>query len=376
MKLILIEIAKGIMRAIYALLKLLPLRKKAVFISRQGDEAGIDFIMLQKKLEEKDPELETVFLCRTMPKDPLGLFLYCFEILRQMYHLATSRLAILDTYSIPVSVLNHRSELKVIQIWHALGAFKKFGLSVAGKAEGSEEKLTEIFDMHKNYDYVICSGERCRAPFAEAFGTDIEKVLPIGLPRMDLLANGKEETRAKILDEYPELDNGKQTILYVPTFRRVNGQNDYELVDTCTKVKAAVDIDRYNLIIKTHSGSELVCTESSEHEGRVFLGLELLFAADFAITDYSSIVFEAAIADVPIFLWCPDIDDYADDRGFYLDFPNDIPAFCSKELSEVLSAIDEERTASATDTEIFKAAFVGCTNTTENLARLCLEQIN
>lgn len=372
MKLFLINTAKALLSAIYALLKLLPLRSRAVFISRQSDEPGIDFSMLRSELLRRDPGLEIKFLCKTMPKDFFGLFLYCFEILRQMYWLATSRLAVLDTYCIPVSVLHHRKELKVVQIWHALGAFKKFGLSTAGKAEGSDEKLAEAFAMHKNYDYVICSGERCRKPFAEAFGTDEKKVLPLGLPRMDYLSGGGEGTRALIYKNYPQLKNGKKTILYVPTFRRANGKNDYELADTCAQLKSAVDLEKFNLIIKTHSGSELICTESGESEGNKFLGMELLFAADAAITDYSSIVYEAALAKVPIYLWCPDLEDYAHSRGFYLDFPNDIPAFCSKDPEKVLDAVKAQVLPEKAALERFIGEFVSASNTTENLAQLCL----
>ena len=45
-----------------------------------------------------------------------------------MYHLATSRACIVDTYIIPVSILKHRDELIIIQIWHALGAIKSLDM--------------------------------------------------------------------------------------------------------------------------------------------------------------------------------------------------------------------------------------------------------
>lgn len=375
MKLILIKAAKLIMSAIYALLKLLPTRRRVVFISRQSDEPSLDFIMLRDRLLEYDADLDIKFLCKTMPKRGLGLFLYCFEIIRQMYYLASSRLAVLDTYCIPVSVLRHKSQLRIIQLWHALGSFKKFGLSVAGKAEGSSNELVQAFAMHKNYDYIICSGERCRAPFSEAFGADIKRVLPLGLPRMELLSSGGKELRKRIFVEYPELDNGKRNILYVPTFRRANGQNDYRLEDSCATLKSAVELKKYNLIIKTHSGSELVCTTGSEREGHVFSGMELLFAADAAITDYSSIVFEAALAGVPIYLWCPDLDSYSCSRGFYLNFPDDIPSFCSKQLGDVLAAIDSDYRADEQQLERFIDEFAGAKNSTDRLAALCFEQI-
>ena len=47
---------------------------------------------------------------------------------------------------------------------------------------------------------------------------------------------------------------------------------------------------------------------------------ELLVCADVLITDYSSIFFEYLLLDRPIVFFVPDYEDYARDRGFYLDF--------------------------------------------------------
>ena len=59
-------------------------------------------------------------------------------MLRQMYHAATSEIVVLDTYCIIISLLKQRKSLKVIQMWHALGAMKKFGYSILDKGEGTD----------------------------------------------------------------------------------------------------------------------------------------------------------------------------------------------------------------------------------------------
>lgn len=355
MKVFLIALMRGFLNFLYFFIKLFtPVHDKITYISRQGDEPGIDFRMLYEKLEKDYPQYEQKMLCRMIPKSKGGMVKYAFHILTQMKHIAGSKVVILDTYCIPVSVLKHRKGLEVIQIWHALGAFKKFGLSIVGQDEGSSVEIADAMRMHKGYTYAVASGDCCVPHFAEAFGTDEKKFLPIGLPRMDYLAELQyiEKTKARVYDAYPELLNGKQTILYVPTFRRSNGVNDYTMQEAQDRVRAAADLDRFNLIIKTHSGSELVLTDSTEKEGRLFMGMDLIAVSDYIISDYSSIVFEAAVTLKGTYLYCYDRNDYVNLRGFYLDYDKDIPAIRSTDIGEIMAAIADGK---APDEEEIKA---------------------
>ena len=64
-----------------------------------------------------------------------------------------ARVLVVDTYAIVASVLRHKSDLTVIQIWHALGAFKKFGISILGQEEGRDERIARAMRMHEGYDH-------------------------------------------------------------------------------------------------------------------------------------------------------------------------------------------------------------------------------
>ncbi|MFR3386223.1 MAG: CDP-glycerol glycerophosphotransferase family protein [Lachnospiraceae bacterium] len=74
---------------------------------------------------------------------------------------ATSKVVILDGYCILASVLNHKKDLRIVQMWHAMGALKKFGYAALGNEEGKNPEISKILQMHRNYDYVICSSENC-----------------------------------------------------------------------------------------------------------------------------------------------------------------------------------------------------------------------
>jgi len=59
------------------------------------------------------------------------------------------------------------------------------------------------------------------------------------------------------------------------------------------------------------------------------------------VTDYSSAMYEFALLGRPIAFFTPDADRYVEERGFYLDFPADLPgpAFTrSEDLAAYLRA--------------------------------------
>jgi CDP-ribitol ribitolphosphotransferase len=52
---------------------------------------------------------------------------------------------------------------------------------------------------------------------------------------------------------------------------------------------------------------------------------ELMLVSDVLVTDYSSAIYEYALLERPIAFFAPDHASYEHERGFYLDFPDDLP---------------------------------------------------
>lgn len=315
----------GLARAIYALIKLFPTRNKVTFISRQGLEMPLDFRLIVDQLSLDCPRLEVQVLCRPLSKGLAGLR-YLPHLAVQAYHIATSKVVVLDSYCIPVCVLRHKPALKVIQIWHAVGAFKQFGFSILDKAEARSGgglngyELATAMYMHQNYDLVIASSEHSAHCYAEAFNCDPSQVEIIALPRVDLLT---DETRmaqiqATILASYPELGT-KKNIIFAPTFRRSGSIHEqiHQLSD-------AIDDTKYNLIIKVHPLTPVEDEDPRAIVIREFSTLEMLSVSDYLVTDYSAITYEMLLLNKPVFFYHLDCDDYESVRGFYTpltDFP-------------------------------------------------------
>jgi CDP-ribitol ribitolphosphotransferase len=340
---ILIAVATWKARAIYAVMKaLFPARYKVVFLSRQSDTPSRDFTLLAEELRARDPELEIVVRCRMVGHSATARLASIVPILGQMYHLATAKVCVVDGYVIPVSLLTHRPGLLVIQLWHALGAIKRFGYQTLDRPGGHSSVLASSMRMHRNYGIVVCSGPAAIPVFAEAFGVDESVVRPLGMPRLDYLRAHAGGARlapappaiAALRERFPILtDVSRTVVLYAPTMRR-------GCADRYRDVTERFSGARYILIVKPHP-LETAEVEGPEvvHAGDVDI-LDLLPVCDVVITDYSAVAFEACVVDLPVFFWVYDIDEYEAANGLNIDPLMEMPEASSRDLEELAARIE------------------------------------
>lgn len=340
MKIILIKIGIFILNIIYFFIKLFPINKnKVTFISRQSNEVSLDFTMIAKELKQQNENIKIVFLCKKLGTSFSEKLKYCFHMIKQMYNIATSKVVILDSYCIPICILKQKKNLVVIQIWHALGSLKKFGYSSLDKNDGRNGKLARAMKMHKNYTYILTSSNISKQFFEEAFNAKDEQMLVMNLPRIDFLKSKKEQEKMKIrfLEIYPETNNKKKNILYCPTNRK--GQR-IPLEDMIKEIP----FDKYNFIVKLHDGTEIIYVEDKKiQKNSNFTGMELLHIADYIITDYSAIVYEAAITQKPIYFYTYDYEEYQINRGTYIDYMSEMPGPICKDFKEIMKMIEENK---------------------------------
>lgn len=340
MKIILIKIGIFILNTIYFFIKLFPINKnKVTFISRQSNEVSLDFTMIAKELKQQNENIKIVFLCKKLGTSFSEKVKYCFHMVKQMYNIATSKVVILDSYCIPVCVLKQKKKLVVIQIWHALGSLKKFGYSSLDKKDGRNGKLAKAMKMHRNYTYILTSSNLSKKFFKEAFNARDEQMLVMNLPRVDFLKSEKEQEKMRIrfVGVYPETNNEKQNILYCPTNRK--GQKI-----PLENIVKDIPLDKYNFIAKLHDGTEVIYVKGKKIEKPSnFTGMELLHVADYIITDYSAIVYEAAITQKPIYFYTYDYEEYQINRGTYIDYMSEMPGPICKDFKEIMKMIEENK---------------------------------
>ena len=217
MKYIILRMMIIFLNFIYFFIKLLPQQNKVVFMSRQSNNISVDFYLLGNELKKRH---KVIYLCKTLDKDLKSKISYGMNIFKQMYHLSTARVCVLASYIPTVSILHHKNNLKIIQIWHAMGVMKEFGCAILDKEEGSNAKISKLMKQHKNYDIIYCSSDECKEILARGFGCNKGKLKVMTLPRVDLLMDNeyKENKKREILKQYPQLHE-KINIVYCPTFR-------------------------------------------------------------------------------------------------------------------------------------------------------------
>lgn len=333
----------GILNLIYCIFKAFPVKDKVVLISRQSDDISEDFISISEEIKKQSPSTKVVILCKRLKKSPQGILSYFLHLFVQMYNIATSKAVVLDSYCIAVSVLKQRKSLMVIQVWHALGALKKFGLSIVGnKGEGKSSVVAEAMRMHRNYTYVLASGEACIRPYMEAFGCPEESIIIGSLPRVEKLLSveHRKEIEKNIFEVYPSLAEAvkieKEIIVYAPTFR-VNRDISAEIKELIEHIKS----DSRVIIVKKHPLMELTLDEiPGVIIDNQFDTVDMMTICDWVIGDYSAIIYEAALLNKKMCFYAFDFDEYADKRDFYLDYEKEIPGEICKTKEEVLKVLE------------------------------------
>ena len=206
--------------------------------------------------------------------------------------LSTSRYILVDDYEPMVYPLVLRSGQHLVQVWHAMGVFKKFGYS---RPSAEQNSLT-----HKNYTEAIVSSPEIAKLYAESFGIDESRVKAVGTPRTDVFFDSEyvSSVKDRLYSQHPEL-KGKKVCLFAPTFRGNNVNDGYYPSEWFNPEELMASLgDEWALIIKLHPYIKNKIEIPGGLGTRVFdLSDEreindILFITDVLVTDYSSVSFD------------------------------------------------------------------------------------
>lgn len=324
-----------VLKAVNFIFKPFKTRKKVSIISRQSDAPTLDIQLLYEGLKRRG--IETVALTKKIDYSFVGLIGYFLHMIRQMYHIATSKAVVLDGYCILISILPKRANQTVIQMWHAMGAIKKFGWQNVGERMGKSVNIADTMEMHKNYDYIVAPGKITGRLFSEAFNTDKEKIVYYGLPRTDYLMKNDRNIVNEVKKVYPSIEE-KVNILYVPTFRKGIRIDMDDMIEN-------FDFDRFNLIIKKHfldDNDYSYARKAGAIVDEEFSSMIWMKICTKIITDYSAIAFEAGILDKDIYIYQPDEDEYMTDIGLNIDMRAEaIGRYVCKSGSRLIALLGE-----------------------------------
>ncbi|MDO4169264.1 MAG: CDP-glycerol glycerophosphotransferase family protein [Lachnospiraceae bacterium] len=324
---IIIMAIKLILRIVYfPMKKCIKVEKKIVYLSRQSNEKSLDMELLSKEIHRRYPDYKQVFRLKMIEPGLKSAISYGFWLLGDMIQIAGASVVICDTYSIPVSCLKHRKSLKIIQIWHAMGAIKQFGWQSVGRAEGRSRQASKILNMHANYDYVTVPSKATAQFYVKAFHTSMKKMKILTLPHIDFIVDNNNR-KSEFYRDNPKF-LGKEIILYLPTFR-----DDEQLIVESLQNEFAKE-EQFGLIISLHPLSRTHMTKKDEIKGN-YTAYDLMKLADYIITDYSACAFEASLLNKPLYFYTPDYETYKNTRGVNIDLTSEMSQYVYKDAKEL-----------------------------------------
>lgn len=318
-------------------------RKKAVFVEVRFDEITDSFRLVYDRMKADGFDVHEQFIENIKP----GKWGYIKRCLRMLEDISDAHYVFLNDACNVTSCIPLRKGTKIYQLWHACGAFKKFGMSTAELIFGDNRKSLEKYPNYGNLSYVTVSSPEVIWAYEEAMNLKDTKtqVVATGVSRTDVFYDQHfiEQSKAAVYSVCPAAEN-KKIILYAPTFRgRVAKAESPDCLDI-PAMKRALGAE-YVLLIKHHpfvKQPPVVPEDCADFAMDVTKSLEidqLLCASDVCVSDYSSLIFEYSLFERPMIFFAYDLDDYFDWRGFYYNYDELTPGPVVKETEEIIDYI-------------------------------------
>jgi CDP-ribitol ribitolphosphotransferase len=317
---------------------------RIAFISGRRDEMGGNPAYVYDLIKNRD-DIDFKFLLFSDPNGHSRI-----KYIREFMHLyATSKVVIVDDYFRLLNTVNKREGVKLFQLWHACGAFKTFGFTRLGKKGGPKQEDIN----HRMYDYAIVSSQEIAKHYAEGFGLSDECIKATGIPRTDIFMDEEyaENIREAFYEKRPQLKD-KKILLFAPTFRGNGQMSAFYPLEAFNPGELYESLGgEYAILIKLHpfckerfkideKYKDFIIDLSNDDELN-----DLLFVTDLLVTDYSSVIFEASLLNIPMLFYAYDLYEYISSRDFYYDFEGFVPGkivFSENELINSIKAGDFE----------------------------------
>lgn len=305
----------------FIIFRVFPIKtNKIVFISYFGKGYGDNPKYIAEKLIDANKNYDLVWLVNNTSDTafPDEIRKVKLRSLKAFYELATAKVWV-NNSRFQTYILKRKKQY-YIQTWHGSLALKKIEYD-------AEDKLNEYYRKvmkhdTKQIDLMLSNSTFCTEMYKRAFRYSGE-IQEFGSPRNDILIQDHQELRNKIINLFQIKE--EKILLYAPTFRQAYTKNPYDIdFENLKNVLEKQTGHTWKIIIKLHpiiatkseliNGMENVINASSYGDIQ-----ELICASDLLITDYSSTMFEAMIANKPVVLYANDIENYNEERGTYFN---------------------------------------------------------
>ncbi len=256
--------------------------------------------------------------------------------------LARAGIVIAETW-IPLRYVKRRDAVW-IQLWHGTPLkrmlYDSHERQITSRQPG--HKRAKFKDIQR-WDYLIADSPHVASYFQTCFGMQRSKIICSGYPRVRYLVEnrGRKDIIAGLRAQY-DIEDGRTIVAYLPTWRDYN----YHVPEEDFNLEYLLDLkalqqelgDGYELIYKDH----VYLSRPQNVDFKNYADAEtqeILLMADYLVTDYSSVLFDAMAIGLPTALYCLDIEQNEDARGLYPGMWRDLEHLNCKTVAELAQRI-------------------------------------
>lgn len=229
----------------------------------------------------------------------------------------------------------------VVQTWHGT-MLKKLALDRPNVS--LRTRLATVRESRK-WSILLSQNEHCTQHLRSSYGYR-GPIWQVGYPRDDeLITLTKTEAKKRL-----GIKSNMRVLAYAPTWR----DSQQGLVDLLDVTEFAKQLPSdWVLLVRGHSRThefgaypelknKLVDVSSWANVN------DIIAASDLFVTDYSSLMFDASVANIAMAFYVADLESYRDrERGFTFDFERDAPGPLLETPEQLLATIENLEAVSA-----------------------------
>lgn len=336
--------------------RLIPCEKNMVlFISFHGRGYSDNPKAIYEYLRKQNSDLKYIWAIKNHKQKNIqieGAKVIEYFSIPYFYYLARSKYWVVNC-KLPTYILKKENQV-YLQTWHGT-PLKRLAHDIVldnkdttfYRSKMSAEEMYNTYDEDvRKYNYMISPNPYSTKVFKSAFRINEERLIETGYPRNDILVNSTNDQIVRIKEKLG-LPKDKKVLLYAPTWR----DNSYVIEGYTFKLQ--VDFrkwqealgEEYVVVFKPHyliiNDFDIKAFEGFVYEASATSDIaELYLISDLLITDYSSVFFDYAILNRPMYFYMFDLDEYASElRGFYFDIYETLPGPIVQNENDLLAQI-------------------------------------
>lgn len=314
-----------------------PLRERAVAMCFGGTGAGDSVAPVARELVRRGVPVDFVVTDHSVavPEGSRPILLHSRE-----WHDAFSHARYLVNNAEFPHYVRFREGQRYLQTWHGT-PLKRIGRDIASPRLSAGYTAAMAREAGA-WEALLAQNSFAAGVLPQALGFDGRVILE-GYPRNDALAgDGADRLRGATRKALGLGD--ERVVLYAPTWR--------DTARTEQGRRAFVSHLDASRVHERTGATVLLRSHSNAAAGRGRISspgvldvtahpdiTALLAAADVLVTDYSSVMFDFAVTERPQVLLVPDVEEYRDDRGFYLDLQETPPGPIATSTDQVIEAL-------------------------------------